>query len=204
MHGVSLLRHLIRAEISRREVFEQGRIPEFSGPPSESLQLRLKAAIALRHNQSADAAALIEQAGNLETPLRGTVDGNPFEGFSDLDDLLGPVLEVFTATGAYYWIDCAQVQHIEFDPVTHLSDTLWRSASIQTTGGIDGRIHIPAIYYGSEKSADSRVTLGRTTEWIASNDNAVTRGAGQREFLLGDDVLPILNIRNLTFSQDNA
>ncbi|MEY2725937.1 MAG: hypothetical protein RLZZ458_1804, partial [Planctomycetota bacterium] len=75
---------------------------------------------------------------------------------------------------------------------------------IQTTGGIDGRIHIPAIYYGSEKSADSRVTLGRTTEWIASNDNAVTRGAGQREFLLGDDVLPILNIRNLMFSQDNA
>jgi type VI secretion system protein ImpE len=204
MHGVSLLRHLIRAEISRREVFEQGRIPEFSGPPSEALQLRLQAAIALRQNQFAEAAALIEQASNLEPTLRGTVDGTPFEGFSDLDDLLGPVLEVFTATGAYYWIDCSQILRLEFDPVTHLSDTLWRSASIQTNGGIDGRIHVPAIYLGSEKSADPRVTLGRTTEWIPSSDEAVTRGAGQREFLFGDDVLPILNIRNLSFSQDNA
>lgn len=204
MHGVSLLRHLIRAELCRREVLEQGRIPDFSGPPSEALQLRLKAAIALRQDQTSEAAALIEQARDLEPSLRGTVDGTPFEGFSDLDDLFGPVLEVFTATGAYYWIDCNQIQRLEFDPVTHLSDTLWRSASIQTNGGIDGRIHVPAIYPASEKSADPRVALGRTTEWISSADEAVTRGAGQREFLFGDDVRPILNIRSLTFSEDHA
>jgi len=204
LHGVSLMRHLIRAEVSRREVFEQGRIPEFSGPPSPALELRLRALTEFRNGCHNDAAALIQEAGELESELSGTVDGRPFTGFSDLDAILGPVLEVFTATGACYWIDCAQILRLDFEPVAHLSDTLWRAASIQTVDGIDGRVHIPALYYGSEKSSDPRVTLGRTTEWITSPDADIVRGAGQREFLTGDDVSAILSIRSLIFAPETA
>ncbi len=46
-------------------------------------------------------------------------------------DVLGPVIEVFTATGAYYWVDASQIVSLEFSPVEHLTDMLWRAASIE-------------------------------------------------------------------------
>ena len=46
--GVGVYRQLIRAELSRREVFEAGRAPEFMGEPPAILELHLRALIALR------------------------------------------------------------------------------------------------------------------------------------------------------------
>ncbi len=199
MTGVSLLKHLIRSELCRREVYRMGRVPEFLTLPTEPQKKRLEALICLRANQPGEAARLVTEAAELDPELHGEIDGAPFSEFLDLDDLLGPTLEVYTATGKYYWIGFDQIVSLEFSPVEHLSDMLWRAAAIETVGDINGRIHVPALYEGSEKSADERIRIGRATEWNKTDPAGPTQGAGQREFLVNDDVVPIMQISSLSF-----
>ena len=199
MVGVSLLKHLIRSELSRREVYREGRIPEFLSTPTESQKKRLEALLYLRMGQTGEAARLTHEASELDDEIAGEVDGRPFTQFIDLDDLLGPTLEVYTATGKYYWIGFEQIVNLEFSAVEHLSDMLWRAATIETVGEINGRIHVPALYESSEKSTDQRIRIGRATEWVKADDAGPTRGAGQREFLENDDVVSIMQIRKLSF-----
>ncbi|MEZ6062308.1 MAG: type VI secretion system accessory protein TagJ [Planctomycetaceae bacterium] len=205
MVGASMLRHLIRSEISRREVFSEGRVPELVEKPSEALQKRMQALLLIREGDAGKASALLAEAEELEVPVCGKLNGSDFEGIRDMDDLLGPVLEVFTATGNYYWIPFSQIHSLELDKVTNLTDMLWRGATIEATGDISGRIHIPAIYFGSEKHEDERVRIGRSTEWLQSSDDAPVRGAGQKEFLVGDDAVAVMEIRSLLLgSQSNG
>ena len=199
MVGVSLLKHLIRSELARREVCRQGRVPEFLTKPTESQKKRLEALMCLRSGLAADAARLANEAAELDSDLSGEVDGVSFSEFRDLDDLLGPTLEVYTATGKYYWIGFEEVVSLEFDPVVHLSDMLWRAAAIETVGDVNGRVHIPALYEGSDKSSDQRIRIGRSTEWNQVDAVGPTQGAGQREFLVNDDVVAIMQIQKLSF-----
>lgn len=200
--GVSLMRHLIRSEITRNEVFEQGRVPDFLVNPTEAQQKRLQSLIAIREGKHAAAMQLINEASELESDLKGTVDGKPFDGFCDLDDVLGPVLEVFTATGSYYWVDASQIVSLEFSPVEHITDMMWRAASIETIGSLTGRVHLPALYYGTSKSADPRVKIGRTTDWERQDEQGPVRGMGRREYLIGEEAVTILDIKALRFSQE--
>jgi type VI secretion system protein ImpE len=200
MTGVSLLKHLIRSEFSRREVFRHGRVPEFIALPTTAQQKRLESLLHLRTGDPGTAGRLISEATELEVERTGTVNGQPVQGVWDLDELLGPTLEVYTATGKYYWIGFDQIVSLELAPVSHLTDMLWRSAAIETTGDVSGRVHIPVLYEGSETSADERVRIGSATEWNTSGEGAPTRGAGQRELLAGEDVLPFLQIQTLSFN----
>lgn len=199
MTGVMLLRHLIRSELSRREAFRQGRVPEFLAMPTAAQTKRLEALLCLRTGQFADAGRLAEEAAGLDPELKGEVNGTAFSEFRDLDDLLGPTLEVYTATGKYYWIGFEQIVSLEFSAVTHLSDMLWRAAAIETVGDVSGRVHVPALYEGSEKSTDQRIRIGRATEWLQAGPSAPTQGAGQREFLVNDEVMSIMEISKLSF-----
>lgn len=142
---------------------------------------------------------LIREAEELEVAVGGEVNGTAFDDFRDLDDLLGPTLEVYTATGKYYWIGIDQVVSLEFSTVGHLTDMLWRSASIETTGEVMGRVHIPALYQRSAKSEDQRVRIGKATEWSDPSGDAPVLGSGQREFLAGDEAIPIMEIQRLSF-----
>ena len=85
--GVSLYRHLIRAETSRKQFYEQGRIPEFMEDVSAVLQLHLRASIALREGSLAEARELLGQAEQAHKPLAGTCDGESFNDLRDLDDI---------------------------------------------------------------------------------------------------------------------
>ncbi len=198
MVGTSLLRHLIRSEVTRREVFEQGRVPEFLSEPGESAQKRLKALLALREGAAAEAAQLVAEAASEEPLVRVTIDEGVQSGFRDLDDVLGPILEVYTATGKYYWVPVHLVRRIEMSPIETLADMLWRSAQIETVGDVNGRVHLPAIYYGSQQSADERVWMGRATEWEEASPGGCVRGRGQKEYLVGDDAMPVLSLGTFT------
>lgn len=197
MVGVSLLRHLIRSELSRREVFSQGRVPDFVAVPTESQTLRLNAILCLRDGDFAGAMQKISEAVEAEATVGGEINGVPFDDIRDLDDLVGPTVEVYTATGKYYWVGFDQLVSLEFNPVEHLSDMLWRSATIETTGDVAGRVHIPALYDGSHKAEDQRVRIGRVTEWNSLSEVGPVRGVGQREFLAGEESTPIMEIRQL-------
>ncbi len=196
--GVNLLRHLIRSEMSRREVYTAGRVPEFTETPTENQQRRLHAALCLRNGEFEEAARLIAEACDNEPEYSFEINGNVVQGFRDLDDLLGPNLEVYTATGKYYWIGIDQVQSLEFTPPDCLTDHLWRTALIETAGDVSGRVHIPVLYYGSHAAADPGARTGRATDWISSGNGAIVQGLGQREFLAGEEPMLIMDIERLT------
>lgn len=204
MVGVSLLRHLIRSELCRREVFEQGRVPEFLTQPSTAQQNRLKALVSLREGDTDSASELIKAASELEAPISGVIDGQAFDEICDLDDILGPTLEVYTATGKYYWLSFEQVISVEFSAVEHLSDMLWRAAEIETIGDVSGRIHVPALYYGSHVSEDQKTRTGKATDWIQVNETAPIRGSGLREWLVGEDVTTLIQVKHLQLSHESA
>lgn len=198
--GVSLLKHLIRSEVSREEAYEQGRVPEFIDKPCASMQKRLEALTHYRTGDPAKAVELIAQAVELEEPISGAHNGEAFRGFRDMDDLLGPIMEVFTATGEYYWLGIHQARSLELDAPSNLVDQLWRSARIETTGELRGRIYLPALYYGSDKSDDGRTRIGRATDWIGGENEPVT-GRGQREYLAGSEPITIMQLSVLTFAE---
>ncbi len=196
MLGVSLFRQLIRAEQARHQFHTEGRLPEFLTEPSPLLRLHLEASIRLREGQAREASALLAQAEVARPHLTGTCNGQPFEDLRDLDDLTASFFEVLTSTGKYYWVPMAQVELIEFRPPARPRDLLWRRAHMIVRDGPDGEVFLPALYAGSGSDPEERIRLGRATEWRGGEGNPV-RGVGQRTFLVGEDSLPIVEMREV-------
>lgn len=198
--GISMLKHLIRSEVARAETFEQGRVPSFISQPTPALQKRLQALTFFRTGEPEQARALITEAESLEPELSGTFNNTPFVGVRDLDDLLGQVVEIFTATGEYYWVSFSEIQSLEFDPPVNLTDQLWRAARIGTTGKLAGRVYLPVLYFGTERHADGLVKVGRASDWTEAA-GGVIQGQGQHEYLIGEEAVSLLSISTLEIDQ---
>jgi len=196
--AVAALRQLVRAELARREFYEQGRAPEFLDQPPPHVRLALEASIAMREGKSAEAAAMLEEAEGLRPHLTGTSDGKTFDDFRDVDDLTATFIEVFTSAGKYYWIPNERVELIEFMAPERPRDLLWRRAHMVVADGPDGEVAIPALYFGSHAESDDRAKLGRLTDWRGKEGEPV-RGIGQRLFLMGDEARSILEIKEISF-----
>lgn len=195
---VAQIRQLLRAEISRHQFFQEGRLPEFVSEPSPSLRLHLDASIAIREGQLAEAAQLLEQAESLRPTVSGRLNGKPFDDFRDLDDLTAGFFEVLTSTGKYYWVPTETVTSIEFEKPERSVDLMWRTAQISVTDGPEGTVFIPAIYAGTTSLEDQQLKLGRRTDFVGGDASPV-RGLGQRSFLAGDDAIDILQIEQIEF-----
>lgn len=197
--STSLFRQLIRAEQSRREVFEQNRVPEFLDVPPPALQSQLQALVALKEGRTADAIALVAAADEQRPTVSGICDGQPFAEIRDLDDLTASFCEVHTSTGKYYWIPWETIESIDLQPIVHPVDILWRPAQMVVRGGPDGVVYLPAIYYGTLAHDDPQLRLGRATDWIG-NEGEIVRGVGQRTWLFGEDDRPLLSLTSITFN----
>lgn len=194
--AAALFRQLIRGETARQQVFSEGRVPEFMGPPTESMQLVLKALASLRAGDQAEAAALFKQAEDLRQHPTGQCNGQTFDDFRDLDDRFAPVLEVITGTGKYLWLGYHQIEHLRFKKPQTPRDTLWRLAEIAVDNGPEGEVYVPCLYPGAATHADQQIRLGGATDWAQGE---ISTGAGAREFLVGDGAKTLMEIQNLTF-----
>ena len=197
--NVSLIRQLIRAEKTRQEVHRDGRAPEFLAEPPEHVQLRLRASIAFRAGDTAEAVQLLEQAEEARPAVAGTCDGARFDDFRDLDDFCGGVFEVLTSTGRYMWIPPESVASILFDEHAQPLDLLWRPAEMDVRGGPEGKVFLPTVYASADDSADDASRLGRRTDWITEGDDDIVRGVGLRTFLVGEEARTVLEMRDIEF-----
>ncbi len=200
MMGVSLFRQLVRAEEARQQFFAEGRVPELLDVPSPALRLHLEASILLREGKAKEAAGLLAQAEEQRVKVSGTCNGKPFADLRDLDDLTGPIFEVLTSTGKYYWIPMERVESIEFRAPARPRDLLWRPARMVVRGGPDGEVYLPALYNGTHAEADDKLRLGLATEW-RGGDGAPVRGVGQRTFLVGEESYPILELKEIAVAE---
>lgn len=199
---VAEFRQLLRADMARRQLFRDGRVPEFLDTPSPAEQHLLACLVAMRagdHSAAAEAATAAE-AARAATPgvhEGGQSDNGAFDDFRDASDDLGGVLEILTTTGKYYWIPLARIEEIMFHKPTRPRDLAWRRASISVNQGPDGDVYVPVTYFSDDAALGAAYRLGRATDWM-DHDGVVT-GVGQREFLVGDASVPIMELGTLRF-----
>ncbi|WP_144299531.1 type VI secretion system accessory protein TagJ [Elioraea rosea] len=197
---VAAFRQLLRAEQARRQVWLEGRVPEFLGPAPAHVMRLLEALVALRGGDAAEAARLAHEAEASRPPSAGSADGKAFDDFRDADDLCAGFLEVLTTTGKYFWIPTDRIIEAEFHPAQRPRDLFWRRVTMSVREGPEGDVFVPALYLASGEAAQpDAVRLGRATEWEGGEGSPV-RGLGQRMFLVGEEGRTVMELAHLTFA----
>lgn len=199
--GISLFRQLIRAEEARIQFFTEGRVPEVLAEPDEKMQSYLQASILVREGDLAGANEVLSQAEERRQPISGECNGAPFTDLRDIDDRTPTVLEVLTSTGKYYWVPFELVSHITFHPPQRPLDLLWRRVTLETTiDHAEGDVYLPCIYFQQDPEQMSEAQrLGHETDWNG-NEGEPIQGIGQRLFLMDDEAISIMEMKELSFN----
>jgi type VI secretion system protein ImpE len=194
---VAEFRQLLRAETARRQLFRDGRVPDFIGEPTEAQRLQLAALVALRAGDLDEAARQAQLAEAARPHVAGLSGDTPFDDFRDADDLLAGSFEVLTTTGKYFWIPTERVISAEFHPPKRQRDLFWRRVSMSVKDGPDGVVYVPVTYAADEPLTDLQ-RLGRETDW--REQGSLVRGVGQRMFLAGEDGVEVMTLGMLQFT----
>jgi type VI secretion system protein ImpE len=203
--GSVVFRNLLASEFERRRVFE-GRGRAVVPPKSPaSLDERQEALRLLSAGDVAGASACIERAVAQSAAVAGRIDGEPFDGLCDYDDLLGGVIEVF-AGGRYLWLPFEHLRVLELSEPETALDTLWIPARLEDRDGETAQVHVPALYAGAHADADAQVRLGRESAW--EERGALCLGRGQRVWIsaAGDALREhaALSVRRIEISASEA
>lgn len=199
---VAEFRQLVRGETARRQLFSEGRVPEFLGEPTAAHRLSLAAIVALRGGDTHEAGKLAAQAEEARVHPSGTVRGGTFDDMRDADDLLASCFEVITTTGKYFWVPPQRVVLIEFHPMKRPRDLFWRRASMQVADGPDGDVYLPMIYPPVASAAavlTDALRLGRATDWQEAGEGGPMQGVGAVTLLVGDETLTWLEMDKVSF-----
>jgi type VI secretion system protein ImpE len=195
---VAEFRQLLRAEMARRQLYRDGRVPEFLGEPEPTEQASLAALVALRAGDPAEALAKAEEAETIRPRISGVMGKTSFDDFRDASDLHPGFIETLTSTGKYYWIPTSRIQTMMFHPPKRPRDLMWRRCSMAVTNGPDGDVYIPVTYFSEPDTTDDAHRLGRETSW-SEDGNGPIQGYGQRTFLVGEEALGIMDLQTLEF-----
>lgn len=200
---VAEFRQLLRGELARRQLFSDGRVPEFLGEPTAAQRSSLAAIVALRNGDVSEAARLAAEAEEARPHPKGTAGGTAFTDMRDADDLLASCFEVITTTGKYFWIPPERVLLLEFHAAKRPRDLFWRRATMQVADGPDGDVYLPAIYPPTTMETATAMTdalkLGRATDWHQAGSNGPTLGLGAVTILVGEDTLTWLEMDKVAF-----
>ena len=199
---VAEFRQLLRGELARRQLFSDGRVPEFLGEPTAAQRSSLAAIVALRNGDSSEAARLAAEAEEARPHPTGTMRGTAFNDMRDADDLLASCFEVITTTGKYFWIPPERVLLLEFHAAKRPRDLFWRRATMQVADGPDGEVYLPTLYppmAGTAAAMTDALRLGRATDWHQAGDGGPTLGLGAVTILVGEEALTWLEMDKVDF-----
>lgn len=200
MMVVSEFRQLLRAETARRQLYRDGRVPEFLGEPEPWERAALAAFVSWRAGDFAAAKASAEEAESLRPASSGTCNGTAFDDFRDADDMLPGFIETLTTTGKYYWIPVSRIETMTFHAPKRPRDLVWRRCSMSVNAGPDGDVYIPVTYFAETDATDDAHRLGHLTSW-SDEDAGPVRGSGQRVFLVGEEAAGIMDLTEIEFNQ---
>jgi type VI secretion system protein ImpE len=139
-------------------------------------------------------------------PVRGRLNGRPFERLEDGDPRIGARLEVFLG-GQYSWIPLEHLAFVRLEPPRQLRDLLWSPAHLQGgvgLGGVDlGEALLPILTPAAWADPDELVRLGRVTKWIELADGQEAP-VGQKMLLVDGEDFPLLELRELDIEGGSA
>ncbi len=186
----------IHAEEERRRAYEGGHVlgtdPENEAAVKQRVLFRQSV---LRNDATTAAAALAVIAAEPVAPA--IVNGTATNSFRDYDDGLGALLEVFVG-GRCLWVPFVNLRSLKFTPPRGLLDLMWAQCEIQTATGGRYQAHVPVLYAGTAGRSDAQVRCGQKTEWV-DDLGLGFRGFGQRVFLIGEQEIEILALREVRF-----
>jgi type VI secretion system protein ImpE len=132
-------------------------------------------------------------------PIRGSLNGQPFESIEDADPRIGPRLEIFGA-GELMWLPMAHIASLEIQAPKRLRDLLWIPALLKTgpafKGTELGEVLMPALSPFSFRHSDDEVRLGRATVW-EEPESGDPIPFGQKMLLVDGEDFPLLEVRSL-------
>ncbi len=202
---------VLQCEVFRQGVFAGERTPPILGDP-EPWIAKLVEAVRLSAGGDHDAAQKLRDdaydeaptcGGNLKIaassdPDVGTTDV-AFDWLADADSRLGPMLEAIV-NGRYYWVPMYRLKRIDLEEPQDLRDLVWLPAHFMLANDGETVGMIPTRYAGSETHDDSQIRLARRTEWRETAES-VYEGLGQRILVTDGDEYPLLDIRQILFSE---
>jgi type VI secretion system protein ImpE len=189
-------RQLLRAEQARRQLLDEGRVPEFLDVPTDAQRAALAAVVALRAGDLAAAAAQTAAAEAARPAASFMLGTQRIDDLRDADDLIGGSLEVLTPTGKYLWVPFERITELTLHPPERPRDLYWRRATLAVEGGPNGEVYVPALYLCDAAESDDALRLGRATDWRDLAEG-LTRGVGQRVFLAGEEGVSIMDLTSV-------
>jgi type VI secretion system protein ImpE len=190
---------LIRAEQERTEVAELRKEPSFLPGRPGYADLYFQAVEAATQEENEIAATLFDQIGTATPLISGTVNQEPFTGFSDTDTLLNGFLEAMEYD-RYLWIPFEAIREITVQSPQTLMDLIWTKGSVTTWEGLTMACFFPVLYPLSHCHTDDRVKMGRVTDWQILAGPYV-RAWGQHVFRIGERDVSLLEIETVMFNR---
>ncbi|HDH05838.1 MAG TPA: hypothetical protein ENH01_09030 [Nitrospirae bacterium] len=195
--GVQVYKNLLSAEKERLEAYNNDRRPSFMPEPPPYLEMYYAARNKLVENRIEEAKELFDKIDAQIPDISGTVNGKNFAGFRDTDIFVSLFLEAIVHE-RYILIPFEKIRELSISRPKTFSDLIWISANITTWEGLTLNCFLPVLYFDSFKHGDDRVKLGRMTDWTPLG-GPFSRGVGQRVFHVGEEDVPILEIREVIF-----
>lgn len=196
--GVQVYKNLTTAERQRKDVLDGKAIPGFLTRTPAYFELYLVAWERVKEGKHEEAADLYRKIEEIRPAPYGTLDGKPFEGFSDTDTFLSAFLEVIMHD-RYVWVPFESLRELSVNQPKTLFDLMWAPARFLTWDGLNANCYLPVLYPDSYLQEDERTKMGKMTDWVSLGPG-FWKGVGQHVYRIGDEEVSILDIRDVVFT----
>jgi type VI secretion system protein ImpE len=160
-------------------------------------------ALELLHNDKVEAAAKAFAAVQESLPsIQGTINGEPFAGFTETDSTLAFFIEAIEYE-RYLWVPIAAIRELVVSKPETLIDLLWAKGRITTWEGLTMGCFLPVLYPNSSESQDNKIRLGRLTDWQPLG-GGFARATGQHVFQVGEEDKSLLELGEVIFKLADA
>lgn len=191
--GVQMYLNLVGAEAERIEVFRYQKQPSFLPGAPVYIELYESVRQKLADKEYDEAKSIFNQISDQRPQISGTLNGNPFVGFSDTDSQLSFFLEAFVHE-RYVWLPFEALRELSLSEPKAMLDQLWATAQVTTRDGLTLNCFLPVLYPDSFRHEDDRLKMGRMTDWTDLG-SGFHQGVGQHVFQVGEEDIGILEIR---------
>ncbi|MBH0000354.1 MULTISPECIES: type VI secretion system accessory protein TagJ [Pseudoalteromonas] len=186
--GAVNLRHLIRAQQSRVDFYQGKGIPKLFHDADALDTIFLRMHVALLENEVDEAAKLAKEMEELR--VQASQSGTSV--IRDLDDSLGPYLEVLGTNGEFYLANFNEIETLKVEPNESLLESIWLRVEITIKdGGPSGTAHLPLVYANSNSELEK---LGQVSDWEELQDEFII-GKGMKMLFVDDEAITIPNLK---------
>jgi len=196
--NIPVYQNLIEAEKERAAVAAMEQRPTFFPDVPEYSDDYFMALELVKNEKVDEANRLLNRVETSLPEVRGTLNGDPFNGFRETDTTLAFFIEAIEYE-RYLWVPIANIRELVVSEPKTLMDLIWAKGRITTWEGLTMGCFLPVLYPNSFASEDERIRLGRLTQWQAIGGNFV-KAVGQHVYDVGGTDRSIFELKEVVFS----